>query len=166
MYLMYLIYIFNRQTNNINKLILFRRKVSQLTEFNMAAKEVLNDIVQSVQNSKLNFSVNLTPFSAYITIRSSFVKNYSPPPATIPQCVSQTNVEADYQVLIKKHDQLLQQIKDLEETNRACTNTVKILEEKVSKLEASAFKFFEEKSLEINCLKKALKAKDSEVACF
>ena len=124
----------------------------------MATKEVLNDILQSVQNSKLNFSVNLTPFSAYITIRSSFVKNYLPP-ATIPHLVSQTSgkLEADHQVLIEKNDQLLQQIENLEETNKACTDTIKILEEKLSKSEASAFKSFDEKNQEITCLKKALK---------
>ena len=133
----------------------------------MAAKEVLNDILQSVQNSKLNFSMNLTPFSAYITIRSNFIKNYSPP-ATIPQLVSQTPIklEADFHVLFDKNQQLLLQIKKLDETNKTSTNTVKILEEKVSKAEASAFKSFEEKSQEIFCLKKAIKTKDSELACL
>ena len=131
----------------------------------MAGKEVLNEILRSVQNSKLNFSINLTPFSAYITIRNTFIKNYLPP-ATIPQLVPQTSgkLESDYQVLLEQHEQLLQQIENLNETNKVSTNTVSILEEKISKSEASAFKSFEEKGQEIICLKKVLKAKDSEVA--
>ena len=132
----------------------------------MTAREALNDILQSVQNSQLNFSVNLTPYSAYFTIRSSFVKNIPPTPPKTPQLVPQTSVEADCQVLIQKNDQLLKKIKDLEDSNETCTNTVKILEEKVSKSEASAFKSFEEKGQEIICLKKALKAKDSELSCL
>ena len=82
--------------------------------------------------------------------------------------LSQTSgkLEADHQVLIEKNYQFLQQIENLEETNEACTDTIKILEEKLSKSEASAFKSFDEKNQEINCFKKALKAKDSELACL
>ena len=132
----------------------------------MEAKQVLNDVIQSVKDSNLNFSMNLTPFSAYITIRSSFTKNYSPP--AFPQDVSQSNdkLEADDHFLNEKNNELVQQIKNLDHTTKTSTNTIKILEEKISKSEASALKSFEEKSQEISCLKKALKFKDSELACL
>ena len=106
------------------------RQTGPHIEFTMAATEVLNEILQSVQNSQLNFSINLTPFSAYITIRNTFVKNYSPP-ATIPQLVPQTSVklEADNKVLLEKNEELGQQMENLDETNKASSNTVKILED-------------------------------------
>ena len=43
----------------------------------MAVTDVLNDIIKNIRNSNLNFNMNLTPFSGYITIRSSFVKNFN-----------------------------------------------------------------------------------------
>ena len=45
----------------------------------MAASQAFSEILQSVTSSKLNFSVSLTPYSAYITIRKSFIKNFAPP---------------------------------------------------------------------------------------
>jgi hypothetical protein len=45
----------------------------------MATSQALSEILQSVTSSKLNYSVNLTPYSAYITIRKSFIKNFTPP---------------------------------------------------------------------------------------
>ena len=44
----------------------------------MSANEVLSEIVQNIRKSILNFNMNITPFSAYVTIRSSFNKNYVP----------------------------------------------------------------------------------------
>ena len=89
--------------------------------------------------------MNLTPFSAYIITRSTFIKNYLPEQQFLNLCLKLLTNS-------KKNQQL--------------TNIVKILEEKESKAEASALKSFEEKSQDIFCLKKALTPKDSELACL
>ena len=72
----------------------------------MSANEVIDEIILNVKKSNLNFNINLTPFSAYITIRNSFTKSFFPPISAIPQPVK--NVSGD--VLMENN--LLRQQKD------------------------------------------------------
>ena len=110
----------------------------------MSANKVLNEIVHSIRDSKLNFTMNLTPFSAYITIRSSFVKNY------IPTFVQQTQHNCD-QVKAKEMENEIKilslKVKSLEEENVALKTGFENFEiaKKTSETEASAVK--EEKRL-------------------
>ena len=42
---------------------------------NLSANSVCNQVLKIVKESNLNYLVNETPYSAYITIRKKFVKN-------------------------------------------------------------------------------------------
>ena len=49
----------------------------------MEASQVFSKLINDVQNSKLNYViVNKIPFSATLSIKSSFVKYYSDPSAS------------------------------------------------------------------------------------
>ena len=114
----------------------------------MAADKALTGILQSVKSSKLNFNVSLTPYSAYITIRRSFIKNFS----------SQGNLQTDQNIhddlkltniqLKKEVNHLLEQVNNLNVEAKAAKDTINILEDKVSKSEAAKLKVFEERILE------------------
>ena len=73
--------------------------------------------------------MNITPFSAYITIRSSFTKNVGH--SAVSKTFTQTqSVENHPQ---KEETKLLEKLEVLEKTNINSTNTIKVLEEKISK---------------------------------
>ena len=98
------------------------------------AKEVLNDIIKDIQESNLNFSMNITPFSAYITLRSSFTKNFLLPAKHHRTSTFPKNVKAENHSLIEENEKLLEKLKTLEETNLRSTATIKVLTEKISNL--------------------------------
>ena len=106
----------------------------------MSASEVLSEILGNIQRSNLNFSVNLTPFSAYITIRKSFVKSFTPPTTLQPLPLDSASKENI--LLGEQNEQLLQEVRDLDNVNAFAKETIKILEEKISKVETSSFKLF------------------------
>ena len=128
------------------------------------AKEVLNDIIQDIKESNLNFSMNITPFSAYITLRSSFTKNFVPPVNSKNSASTDKNQRAENHALTEENAELLDKVEILVENNMSSTAKIKVLEEKISKSEASASKSCEEKRQEIISLKLSLKNKDSELA--
>ena len=119
----------------------------------MAAKENFDGVIKSVKESNLNFTMNLTPFSAYITIKSSFVKNFTPPPVSQPLNHG----------LMEENEHLLEQIRNLEKSSNNFVETIKILEDKIAKAEASVYKTYEERNQEVNTMKHALRNKDVEL---
>ena len=101
----------------------------------MSASEVFSEILRKIQTSDLNFSINLTPFSAYVTIRKSFVKGFNPPTNLQPlDSASEEKI-----VLIEQNEQLQQKVKDPLNVNKVAKDTIKILEEKMSRVEKFAF---------------------------
>ena len=42
----------------------------------MAAQEIFNDVISYIENSKLNYFIQKSPFSATISLKSSLVKRY------------------------------------------------------------------------------------------
>ena len=122
----------------------------------MAANDVLNGIIHHVKDSKLNFTMNLTPFSAYITIRSSFVKNFEHPNSSLEQLEPKPQSYESVQVneLENENRTLSLKVKSLEKENMAInaelenlskSNNVNDLENLKAKSEASTIK--EEKRL-------------------
>ena len=130
----------------------------QVTGFTMAAKEIFNTVIQTVKDSNLNFTMNLTPFSAHITIKSSFIKSYSPPPTP-----SHFKPGVEYYLLVDENQELIEEIKKLRERSLAFADTIKILETKLSKSEECARKYVGERNEETATLKLAMKKKDVEV---
>ena len=106
----------------------------------MAADQALTEILQRVHSSNLNFSVNLTPYSAYITVRKSFIKNL---PQGNLQKVSTLNDDLKLKNTQFKEERnhLFVQMNNLNDEAKASKDTINILEEKVSKSEASALNY-------------------------
>ena len=126
----------NKQTNK-----LISTKIEfPVSDSKMSASEVFSEILGNIQRSNLNFSVNFTPFSAYITIRKSFVKSFTPPTTLQPLPLDSASKENI--LLGEQNEQLLQEVRDLDNVNAFAKETIKILEEKISKVETSSFKLF------------------------
>ena len=132
----------------------------------MAASQALSEIIQSVSSSNLNFNVSLTPYSAYITVRKSFIKNFAPPGNSQEVSTTTDDVKQEHSELKNEIEHLLLQLNNTKVEAKTSKDTINILEEKVSKSEAAALKIFEERSLEIVTLKNVLKKKDSEISDY
>lgn len=78
----------------------------------MLASKTFTDIIEQVQNSSLNFQLQLSPFSAVISIKKSFVKDKLGNvllPSQMSRQVSSENTAA----LLRKNDQLENDLADL-----------------------------------------------------
>ena len=139
---------------------------SDVTNHEMLADQTFRNILDGIQRSNLNFQLQVSPFSAYISLRKSFVKDLSgavllpPPQATIqhplPSPTSHTDV-ANYLVRINElekdllaqkdnHEDVENKYKDalekFEKENKALKQENKSLTEK-----------FDSKTLQINPLR-------------
>ena len=131
-----------------------------------ASHQALSEILQSVTKSKLNFNISLTPYSAYITVRKSFIKNFVPTETSQDVSVSAEDFKQENSELKSQVRELLVQASNFDVEIKASNDTIKILEEKIGKSEAAALKVFEERNQEIVTLKNVLKKKDSEISDF
>ena len=95
--------------------------------------------------------MQLSPFSASISLKKSFVKdrfgNILPPAEKISQ--SDFNLQHENAKLIDECERHIQQ-------NKSQSKTINILEEKIAKMESATIKAFNEKTDEVINLKKSL----------
>ena len=68
----------------------------------MKAAETFENIILQIQNSNLNFKLNLSPFAANISLKKSLVKNKS----GIPLLPKANAVDDNIAILIEKNHQL------------------------------------------------------------
>ena len=144
----------------------------------MLATEKFNQIVQQVQTSGLNFYLQISPFSAVISIKRSLIKDksgkviFSPKPVSPPAFphASNENIEA----LIDENLQLKKDLTDIskkyEEAVNDCTNVNKLIKELEKHQKEATFKIEEvtganEELLlaEVSNLKNALVDRDDEI---
>ena len=153
---------------------------SDFSNYEMLASQTFDDILNSVQRSNLNFQIQVSPFSAYISLKKSLVKDKSgsllppqrptPPAADLsPQTfgspisdftelVAKINkLENALIVQQKKHEDAMNDRRD--ELNKLKANKEKLIDDK-RKLEIEN-KTLEQvnKSLETKLEKKVLEAK-------
>ena len=50
---------------------------SDVTQHSSMAGDIFDEILSSIKNSKLNFQLQLSPFTAYISLKKSFVRDKS-----------------------------------------------------------------------------------------
>ena len=125
----------------------------------MLAKKVFDGIVEQVQSSNLNFQLQLSPFSATIFLKKSFVRD-----KLGNMLLPSINVNrSDNNNLFGEIDHLKCNILEIEEDNKTKDNTIRNLEEKLRKTEASATKAFTDKNEEVNILKTSLKNANKEI---
>ena len=117
----------------------------------MLAKTTFEKILEQIKESNLNFYMQLSPFSASISLKKSFVKdrfgNILPPAEKISQ--SDFNLQHENAKLIDECERHIQQ-------NKSQSKTINILEEKIAKMESATIKAFNEKTDEVINLKKSL----------
>ena len=78
----------------------------------MSVEKACGQILFSLKTSNLNYMVNETPFSAYVTIRKKFVKNYQTVETVIDNA-PKTNNEESLRRLKKENDLLQKKVKGI-----------------------------------------------------
>ena len=136
----------------------------------MATSNSLDRIIKSVRSSNLNFAYQETPFSLYLTIRKTVVKNNQ----SSSLQSSQENCQHDVEALERENLSLKKSVCELEDKLSASKETTKILEEKVAVSEAETLKVFNQTKLgkdslakkddEIRCLKNVIKNNNATIA--
>ena len=126
----------------------------------MLASKAFDSVLEQIKNSCLNFHIQLSPFSAIISLKRSFIRDKSgnlllPPICPDPsEVVDQNlNLEKDETVLKKMHEEAVRDCKDAHGIIESLKNTLK--EEKVKLDEATD---------EIENLTNSLKKRDSEIS--
>ena len=125
----------------------------------VSAQEVCHQLLYQLRQSNLNFQVSETPYSAQILLRKRFLEeSLGPAPYfNLPSTQNNHDLEDQLDTFAEENTVLLNRLADLEQTRKSERDTVKILEEKVAKVEAAALKSFEKSALEISTLKNANK---------
>ena len=150
-------HVLNVQERNMKKSI-----SSDITNPEMLADQTFKNIIDGIQNSNLNFQLQVSPFSAFISLKKSLVKDksgsYLQPPsqATAPTLPSQDLVnlllrikelESDLLIERNNHCDVLNKYKDesakLVKENKALKQENKSLS---AKLEARAFEINQQKA--------------------
>ena len=113
--------------------------MNPVTEFTMAASTTFNSILNEIQMSKLNFTIQLTPFSAYITLKKTTQVNKdgiplepSPPTFMLLQKAYQ-----DQYLENKENEKLSLALKDSEKKCDELTISNIDINKKLKSLEAS-----------------------------
>ena len=130
----------------------------------MLAKKTFDQIIENVQSSNLNFQLQLSPFSACISLRKTFVKDRCgnillPPPIK----VTDTELQHENSKLVSENKRLNSKILEIQECKKLKDKTIKMLEEKVTKAETSALTVFDDKKNEVTVLKTKLENASSEI---
>ena len=150
-------HVLNVQERNMKKSI-----SSDITNPEMLADQTFKNIIDGIQNSNLNFQLQVSPFSAFISLKKSLVKDksgsYLQPPsqATAPTLPSQDlanlllrikELESDLLIERNNHCDVLNKYKDesvkLVKENKALKQENKSLS---AKLEARAFEINQQKA--------------------
>ena len=132
----------------------------------MVAKRTFDNMLEKIQSSNLNFHLTISPFSASISLKKSFIKDkfgnvLLPPPAPSEDTANQL-LEHEHTLLVAENNHLKQELKVLQMTQESSKETIRVLEQKMAHVEASALKAFEERNVNINSLKKSVKTANFE----
>ena len=118
-------------------------KISDIKNPTMIASRTFNDIIELVQTSNLNFQLQVSPFSAYISLKKSLVKDKSGAPILPPTSLSSVSSRTPYQdlelqnnLLKTENDWFKQENKVQDSKNKSFKDILKILEKKIGKIEA------------------------------
>ena len=142
------------------------KKMSSDSNPTMLAKKIFDQIIQQVQSSNLNFQLHLSPFSATISLKKSFVRDKLGNILLPSINVTESELQMQENNLISESENvrhLKVKILEVEENNKSKDNTIKTLEEKLCKSEASASRSFSDKNDEVRILKTSLKNANKEL---
>ena len=142
----------------------------------MMASQKFYSILQEIQLSHLNFQLQLSPFSAVISLKKSFVREKDGSVRVPPHFgdkVSEADLsdyKGDNQKLVRELDTLRGKYAELVDDCASKTeelvvakNSIVGLENKIVKAESEAHRLFEENKAQLNILKKQIKLQNSEI---
>ena len=72
------------------------------SDMSMIADAVFNDLIETIMNSKLNFQLKLTPYSAHISLKKSLQKDTSGSyklPTLVEKNVEKQNLQSEIKML-------------------------------------------------------------------
>ena len=120
-----------------------KENVNSINVMTISASETYQHLVKKLRGSHLHFHLSETPFSAQILLRKRFWKGESGPASEF------------------YHDEVSSKI--VEKKEEKSSDIIEILKTKLAAAEAQALKAFQEKKIEINALKNALKNSENEI---
>ena len=156
---------------------------SEKTVAMLAASQTFDRILELIQKSNLNFVLQVSPFSANISLKKSLVKDKCGTVRLPPECdrdealtaMKARNSELENS-LLKMRGELeaatdnceaaYAKINLLEKEKDGAIKTIEILEQKIAKAEASTLKLFEEKKTNIEALKNQIKPLNIEISDY
>ena len=122
-------------------------------------------VLNTIKTSQLDFYLQETPYSAFITIRKKYMKDFKHTTEDLSENIEVENIIKD---LKRENEKLTNYAKEKEVESDSIKNNARILEEKLEKAEKEMLKHFEHSnkqksdlSEEINLLK-SLKKKDND----
>ena len=130
----------------------------------MLATTVFNNILEGIQKSNLNYQLQLTPFSALVSLKKSFVKDKSGkflfPNKNV---INGEYLQYENCQLMNQIDSLNQKLQEMHTRSKNDAETIRILGLKAANAEVSALKLYKDKDEDMNVLEKAIKSADSEI---
>ena len=128
----------NKQTRNKRREFAERLDSSDFTMATTEARETCSKVLETLKKSQLNFFLQETPYSAFITIRKKFCKGLNNPPKIDAEIPEEKREDYKNEVILLKN---LLKKRELElETSRGDSF---ILEKRLEKAESDMIKHFE-----------------------
>ena len=104
-------------------------KYYQIQSFTMDARKVYDDVINFVEKSCLNYSILRTPFSAKISIKSSFIKRFNDVPDSDLNVAVNREEETISKKLLEENAELKEKLYLVEAELEKVTNLEKQIEE-------------------------------------
>ena len=98
------------------------------SDFTMIAVNSFNAIVSQVQNSGLNYQLQMSPFSAFISLKKSLVRDMSGCPILPAAVIQNCNKTETVSSLMKKLSAAYEEIEELKQTIKARDGAIVDLE--------------------------------------
>ena len=129
-----------------------------------SALDVCHQLLYQVRLSNLHFALSETPYSVQIVIRKRFLKDSNGPSKVLSSNLKDfERLKEEKNLVSEENDVLKDEIEALNKASCDMKETIQILEQKITKIEAAALKSFEDRSLEMLNLKNALKNLKTEL---
>ena len=108
----------------------------------MTASKIFENLLKTIEESNLNYSIHKTPFSATVSLKCSFIKRFSDDSSTKSlECLKKSDVteKLDFEKLKQEKEALKKELSELIESHGIETRRIKDLykseKEKVKKAE-------------------------------
>ena len=132
-----------------------------ISEDSMRASTIFNDILQKVQSSQLNFSLQLTPFSAIISLKKSIITDKNGSPLVQPPC--QDFSFSRYEQLESAHSELkINYEKSVSDLEDACIK-IHALESQLKQAHSNEEYTIKEYKNKVKTLENALNKKNEDI---